>query len=435
MIVMNAPSEKSSSLPLSAKARRTQDSPINALIAAKLANPDLVNFAAGLVDEETLPVEEVSAITARIFGDTRRGQRALQYGTTLGLRPLREELVAHLERLEGHHVGELGLSADDILVSTGSQQALYLIADVLLDPGDIVITANPSYFVFTGALQSMGARVLAVPMDDDGMDVEAAGRLLAELKARGELGRVKFVYCTSFFDNPTGLSLSAPRRKRLVEIVKEYSVDHRILILEDAAYRELRYDGAALPSIKSFDAENRFTIITQTFSKPFAPGIKLGYTAMPPDLLDQVLRQKGSHDFGSSNVCQEIALEAMRDGSYVRHLGVLNDGYRAKRDATLDALRAHLTESPQLHWTHPDGGLYVWLTLPPHVDTSREGRLFDRCVKHGVLYVPGAYSFHPDATGRVPNHHMRLCFGQVRMEEITPGIERLASAIREEIGS
>src|SRR5215212_1085675 len=149
----------STPLPLrfSAKSARTADSPINALIAAKLANPDLVNFAAGLVDEGTLPVEEVASITRRVFGDPRRGRRALQYGTTLGLRPLREALIAHLEGLDGRHVGDLGLSADDVLISTGSQQALYLIADVLLDPGDIVITANPSYFVFTGALQSLGA--------------------------------------------------------------------------------------------------------------------------------------------------------------------------------------------------------------------------------------------------------------------------------------
>lgn len=421
-------------LPLSAKARRTADSPINALIAAKLANPDLVNFAAGLVDEETLPVPETAAITARILADERRGQRALQYGTTLGLRPLREALVAHLERLDGRHVGDLGLSADDVLVSTGSQQALYLIADVLLDPGDIVITANPSYFVFTGALQSLGARVLAVPMDDDGMDVSAVDRLLADLKQQGDLPRVKFIYCTSFFDNPTGLSLSAPRRKQLVDIVRRHSADHRILILEDAAYRELRYDGDPLPSIKSFDPDNHYTIITQTFSKPFAPGIKLGYTAMPPDLLDHVLRQKGSHDFGSANLCQEIALEAMTDGTYTSHLATLNTEYRRKRDATLAALKTHLTESKDLHWTHPDGGLYVWLTLPPHVDTSREAALFNRCVKHGVLYVPGAYNFHPDpATGKVPNHHMRLCFGQVRMEEIAPGIERLSAAIKEEL--
>jgi 2-aminoadipate transaminase len=422
-------------LRLSAKAARTADSPINALIAAKLANPDLVNFAAGLVDEATLPVEEVATITQRLFTDARRGQRALQYGTAIGLRELREALIAHLERLDGKHVGDMGLSADDVLVSTGSQQGLYLIADVLLDPGDIVITANPSYFVFTGALQSMGAKVLAVPMDDQGMDVDAVERLLEQLQARGELGLVKFVYCTSFFDNPTGLSLSTPRRKRLVEIVRRFSKSHRVLILEDAAYRELGYDGAALPSIKSFDADNQFTIITQTFSKPFAPGIKLGYTAMPPDLLDQVLRQKGSHDFGSSNVCQEIALETMTDGSYVRHLEVLKKEYRRKRDATLAALRANLTETPQLHWTHPSGGIYVWLTLPPHVNTAREGKLFERCVKYGVLYVPGAYSFNPDPQGRTPNHHMRLCFGQVTFEEIAPGIERLADAIKEEIAA
>ena len=418
-------------LPLSAKALRTADSPINSLIAAKLANPDLVNFAAGLVDEETLPVQEVARITDRIFGEARRGQRALQYGTTIGLRPLREALVAHLEHLDGRNVGDLGLSADDVLVSTGSQQALFLIADVLLDPGDVVITANPSYFVFTGALQSAGAKVLAAPMDDDGMDVDAVERLIAEVQRRGELPRLKFIYCTSFFDNPTGLSLSTPRRKRLVEIVRRFSTDHRILILEDAAYRELRYDGESLPSIKSFDPDNRFTIITQTFSKPFAPGVKLGYTAMPPDLVEQVLRQKGNHDFGSSNLCQEIALETMSDGSYARHLDVLKAEYRRKRDATLAALAANLKESRELHWTHPNGGLYVWLTLPPNVDTSREGKLFERCVKHGVLYVPGAYSFHPDERGRTPNHHMRLCFGQVRMEEIAPGIERLAGAIRE----
>jgi 2-aminoadipate transaminase len=431
---MNAPADKTPSLPLSAKARRTADSPINALIGAKMANPELVNFAAGLVDESTLPVAEVREITARLLADERQGQRVLQYGTAIGLRPLREALLAHLEKLDGRRVGEMGLSSDDILVSTGSQQALYLIADVLLDPGDVVITANPSYFVFTGALQSLGARVRAVPMDDQGMDVDAVERVLEELQVRGELGRVKFVYCTSYFDNPTGLSLSVERRRRLVEIVRRFSTEHRILILEDAAYRELRYDGAALPSIKSFDPENRYTIITQTFSKPFAPGIKLGYTAMPPDLLDHVLRQKGGHDFGSANLCQEIALEAMRSGAYGTHLEVLKAEYRRKRDATLAALAANLTETAALHWTHPPGGIYVWLTLPPGVDTSRAGKLFERCVTYGVLYVPGAYSFHPDADGRVPNHHMRLCFGQVTMEEIAPGIERLAGAIREEVG-
>ncbi|HYE20243.1 MAG TPA: PLP-dependent aminotransferase family protein [Tepidisphaeraceae bacterium] len=430
-------------LPLSAKALRTAESPINALIAAKLANPDLINFAAGLVDDASLPVDECRAITGRIFAEPASGRRALQYGTTIGLRALREELLAHLERLEGRTVGDLNLSPDDICVTTGSQQSLYLIADVLLNPGDIVITANPSYFVFTGALQSLGADVRAVPMDDGGMRVDLVEQTLADLDRSGELARVKFIYCTSYFDNPTGLSLAEARRKQLVEIVKRYSKSHRILILEDAAYRELRLDGPVLPSIKSFDPDNLYTIISLTFSKPFAPGIKLGYSVMPPDLLEQVLRQKGSHDFGTSNLCQEIALAALQDGTYLSHLDVLRDQYRKKRDATLAELEKHLgpkqltTDHGQLttpiSWTHPAGGLYVWLTLPAHVDTSREGRLFDTCVKYGVLYVPGGYSFSPDATGRVPNHHVRLCYGQTPPADIAPGIERLADAIKAEL--
>jgi len=418
-------------LNLSTKARRTQDSPINGLIAAKLANPALVNFAAGLVDEATLPAAEVAAITHRIFANESHARRALQYGTTIGLRPLRETLLTHLAHLDNKEPKDLGLTYHNILLSTGSQQALYLIADVLLDPGDIVITANPSYFVFTGALQSLAAKVLAVPMDDNGMDVSAVEKLLEQLQSQNQLHKVKFIYCTSFFDNPTGLSLSTPRRKQLVEIVRKFSTQHRILILEDAAYRELRYDGESLPSIKSFDPENIYTIITQTFSKPFSPGIKLGYTAMPADLLEHVLRQKGSHDFGSSSLCQEIALEAMTDNSYTTHLQLLKQNYQQKRDALLHALRTHLTESSTLHWTHPQGGIYVWLTLPPHIDTGKESKLFKRCVEHGVLYVPGEYSFHANEIGQTPNHHMRLCFGQVTMEEIGPGIKRLAESIAE----
>src|SRR5437763_16607055 len=143
------------------------------------------------------------------------------------------------------------------------------------------------------------------------MNVEALAERLVQLERDGQLGKVKFIYSTSCFDNPTGLTLSLPRRKRMLEIVRQFSRDQRILILEDAAYRELRYDGEALPSIKSFDNHNRHTILACTFSKPFAPGIKTGYTAMPADLMHGVLEQKGNHDFGSPSPCQHLALEAM----------------------------------------------------------------------------------------------------------------------------
>ena len=421
-------------LPLSSKALRTREQPISFLINEAMRNPRLINLAAGLVDPLTLPVDEVRAITGRLFSDTGRGRTVLQYDTTLGLRELRQRMLKHMEDMEGTGAGSLGITEDNLVLSTGSQQALYLIGDALVDPGDIVIAANPSYFVYTGTLSSLGAQVETVPMDDGGMDVDAVERLLAELQQTGRLHRVKFVYVTSYFDNPTGLSLAHDRRPRLLEIVKKYSTHHRILILEDAAYRELNYDGVPYRSIKSYDPENRFTVISHTFSKPFAPGLKLGYSAMPDDLLHAVLQQKGNHDFGSANLTQHVALEAMRDGSYDEHVKVLQAAYRAKRDATIAALKQVMPQADGLHWTYPHGGLYVWVTLPERCDTARGGAMFKAAIDEGVLYVPGDYCFQPDRQGRVPRNHLRLSFGQVAPDQIAPGIRRLANVVTKFLG-
>jgi 2-aminoadipate transaminase len=427
------PSAAAVGLPLSAKARRTVEQPISFLISEVMKNPRLINLAAGLVDAATLPVAECDAITRRIFADPVRGRAALQYDTTLGLAPLRRALIDHLAKLEGLSASDMSLSAEDLLLTTGSQQALYLVGDALIDPGDIVIAANPSYFVYTGALSSLGARVMTAPIDDQGMDVEAVDRLLARIDAAGELDRVKFIYCTSFYQNPTGLTLSSRRRPRLLEIVRHWSRRQRILVLEDAAYRELRYDGPAHRSIKSYDCENRFTVLSHTFSKPFAPGLKLGYTAMPSDLLEAVLHQKGNHDFGSSNLTQHIALEAITDGSYAEHVRVLQRAYRAKRDVMLAALQNRMPAAPGLYWTHPDGGLYTWLTLPVGANTSRGGAMFNACVEAGVIYVPGDYCMQADETGMVPTNCLRLSFGQVETSDIDPGIERLTAVVRRQL--
>ncbi len=418
------------SLSLSAKARRTQEAPISELISAAVGNPDLISFAAGLVDPMTLPVDLCARITQRIFSEVTRGRITLQYDTTIGLNSLRQKLLSHLESLEDKPASSMSLTPDDIIITTGSQQTLYLVSDVLVDPGDIVITANPSYFVYAGTLQSLGAEVLTAPVDDDGVQVEAIADLLARLARQNRLSRVKFIYCTSYYDNPTGLTLSLARRRRLLEVVRQFSRDHRILILEDAAYRELNYDGhGSLPSIKSFDADNRFTILTQTFSKPFAPGIKLGYTFMPQDLLNAVLRQKGNHDFGSANISQQIALETMSDGSYHHHVQVLQTQYQRKRDAMLDALKRYMPGHSGIHWTRPGGGLYIWLTLPEFIDTRRQGPMFQSCLERGVLYVPGEYCFHPDEQGRIPFNHLRLSYGHVAFDRIDDGIARLAGVV------
>jgi 2-aminoadipate transaminase len=333
--------------------------------------------------------------------------------------------------MEGRPASSMSLTSDSMLVTTGSQQALYLIGDCLIDPGDIVIAAAPSYFVYTGTLDSLGATILTVPMDEDGMDVEAVGRLLERLERDGRLPRVKFIYCTSYYQNPTGLTLSAGRRPRLLEIARHFSREHRILILEDAAYRELRYDGPALPSIKSYDAANRYVISSHTFSKPFAPGLKLGYTTGPDDLLHAMLQQKGNHDFGSANLTQHVALEAFRDGSYESHVQILRKSYRIKRDAMLASLLRFMPPRAGIRWTHPGGGLYVWVTLPENFDTSRIGPMFGACVERGVLYVPGEYCFGRDEQGNVPKNHLRLSFGQVAPDQIEPGIERLADVVKE----
>lgn len=429
---MHAPTSiKPLPLGLSARAIRTHEAPISFLIATAMRTPGLINLAAGLVDPATLPVEACADIAHRVLTDPKRAREALQYDTTIGLAPLRHEALRRIEKLEGVSAAEMNLTPDSIVVTTGSQQALFLVGDVLIDPGDIVIAAAPSYFVFTGALGSLGATILSVPMDDDGMDVGAVGRLLERVQAEGRLSRVKFVYCTSYFQNPTGLTLSAERRPILLEIVKRFSTDQRILILEDAAYRELRYDGPAHRSIKSYDTENQFTVLSQTFSKPFAPGLKLGYSAMPPDLLNAVLHEKGSHDFGSSSLTQHLALEAMRDGHYDRQVQRLCKGYSAKRDIVLASLKKFMPAHAAVHWTHPSGGLYVWLTLPTSIDTSRTGPMFGLCIDRGVLYVPGDYCFQADSRGNLPKNHIRLSFGQVDPSKIEPGIKILAGAVRD----
>ncbi|MEA2710606.1 MAG: 2-aminoadipate transaminase [Phycisphaerales bacterium] len=425
----NTNNPSSPPLLFSAKAKRTKEQPINALIVAAMANPDLVNFAAGLVDSHTLPTQPVAEMAQAILSDTVRGRAAMQYETTQGFAELRRSALRHLEQLEGKPAAEMNLTPADFVITTGSQQALYIIGDVLVDPGDIVIAANPSYFVYTGTLQSLGAKVRTVPMDENGMDVEAVDRLLAQIERAGELHRVKFIYAISYFDNPTGLTMSLARRSRLLEIAKKYSKSHRILILEDAAYRELRYDGPALPSIKSFDRENKFVATACTFSKPFGPGIKTGYTAVPTELMNAILDQKGNHDFGTASLCQHIAAEALRSGKYLEQVEHLKQGYSKKLYTMLDALERYMPKHDGLHWTRPTGGLYVWLTLPTSIDTSRGG-MFEKAVDAGVLYVPGNHCFQPDENGHIPTNHLRLCFGNVAAEKVEPGIEKLAGVVR-----
>jgi 2-aminoadipate transaminase len=362
--------------------------------------------------------------------DPAAGRAALQYGSTKGLPSLRERVLNHVCTADGVAPGDIGLSVDDVVLTTGSQQLLYLLGEALFDPGDIVIAEAPSYFVYHGVLQSHGVRVMPVPMDDGGMDLNALDARLADLKRRGELGRVKLVYTVDYFQNPTGLTLAADRRPTLVEVVKKYSTGHRILILEDAAYRELRYTGPDLPSVKKFDPTNEFVAYASTFSKPLAPGLKLGYALLPSDLVAPILHLKGNHDFGSANLAQHVVDRLMATGAFDRHVEQLRGVYRAKRDAMLAALDEEFGDVPGASWTVPAGGLYVWLTLPPEVDAGPNGPLVPAALEAGVLYVPGEFGHVADAAGALPRNECRLSFGVADPDRVREGIRRLRQAYR-----
>jgi len=454
---------------LADRARRAGDMPISYLMAKALANPQLISLAAGFVDYATLPTEAVADQAEALLRDAHAGQSALQYDTTEGLAPLRQAAYEHMASQDGLSPSEMPGSSESVIITNGSQQMLHLLTDVLVDPGDVIITAWPSYFVYTGSLDSFGAVVRAVDTDEHGLRPDKLDRLLAGLSKANQLPHVKLIYTCSYYQNPTGLTLPAQRRRELLEVVARYSTQHRILLVEDAAYRELTYgtpadaspaaseassgasdassagaDSAsasngshvvsgsdeAPPSIKRFDEANAYVALLQTFSKPFAPGLKLGYALLPDDLIEPVKRAKGGRDFGTSNLSQQLMLGAMRSGQFEQHVARLREAYRHKRDVMLGALAREFADLPGVTWTRPGGGLYVWLTLDESIDTGGEGALFDKALEEGVLYVPGQYCFPADPTRTAPRNGIRLSFGVPTPEQINEGIKRLARAVR-----
>jgi 2-aminoadipate transaminase len=414
---------------LSAAAGRTSPSAISSLMQMALADPGLISLAAGFVDQNSLPVEATARAVEALLGDPREGRRALQYGTTIGDPDLRERLIAHLERTEGVAPGTFRSALPRTVVTTGSQQLLYLLAEALLDPGDIVLVEAPTYFVYLGVLESRGARAIGVETDEGGMRLDALEATLGTLETRGELARVKLIYTVTEHANPTGVSLAEERRGELVALAKRWSREHRIFVLEDAAYRGLTYEGSAPPSVWRHDPEGETVILARTFSKTFGPGLKTGFGILPEPLLAPVLRLKGNHDFGSGNFAQCLLSRLLDEGAYDRHVASLGSLYRRKRDVMLAALDEHLGAlEGAVTWTRPLGGLFLWMTFPEGLDSGPEGPLFARCRQEGVIYVPGAYAF-AGAPGEVPRNHARICFGVPGEDELVEGTRRLANAL------
>jgi 2-aminoadipate transaminase len=250
------------------------------------------------------------------------------------------------------------------------------------------------------------------------------------LEQQGELERVRLIYTVDYFQNPTGLTLSLRRRQHLLDLARRFSKKQRLFILEDAAYRELRFEGDDIPSIKSLDRDNQYVLLAMTFSKPMAPGLKTGYGILPRDLVGPLLRFKGNHDFGSSNLTQHALDRLLSNGVYQRHVVELRQVYQAKRDALLDALAAEFPMDSGMSWTVPQGGLYVWLTYPPEVATGPASRLMPAALAAGVLYVPGQFCYVKDSHRTPPDNEARLSFGVATPEQIREAVRRLGRASR-----
>lgn len=414
-------------IPLSRRAHWAGGQPISKLMAQALAHPELISLAAGFVDQATLPVEPTREAMEAVMSDEAGARAALQYGTTPGYLPLREVILERMISADGSQASEAGLSTDQVVMTAGSNQLLHLVGETLLDPGDIVLCAAPSYFVFLGMLANQGARSVGVAADEEGMIPEALNDELERLDLLGELPRVKAIYVTTYFDNPASVSLAGPRRGAVVEIAKRWSRDQRIFVIEDAAYRDLRYDGEDLPSLRAYDEEGDTVIVAGTFSKSYSPGIRVGWGLLPPDLVPAVCEQKGNIDFGSPNFAQRLMYKIVDMGLLDAHVESLRASYRPKLEAMLDAADQHLAGLPGVRWIRPHGGLYVWLTLPEHVDAGPEGALFGRAMDAGVLYVPGQYCY--PAEGERKTNTIRLSFGVQTAINIRRGMQALAQAV------
>ncbi len=370
-------------------------------------NSGRIAFIYGLPDPETLPAADVAAAVTKAL--TEHGRTALQYGRTGGYVPLVEYLRGFLKRMQMMDVAE-----DAILLTAGSTQALGFVTNLLVDRGDTIISEDPTWPGGVSLFNSVGADIVAAPMDDHGIRVDVLAAKLVELKARGV--RPKFIYTIPNFQNPSGVTLPVARREAILDLAAEYD----IFVFEDDAYNALRFVGEPLPSFYALDRErggNR-VITIGTLSKTLAAGMRLGWVVAPPALIRKIAGLKG--DGGVSAFSSTAAAEFCLAGKLEPHIAVLQDLYHKRRDAMIGALEEHMPEG--VTWTVPEGGFFIYATLPESVDTMR---LFPVAMREGFDYLPGAFC----RFGGAGANELRLSFSTVPEDEIREGIRRLGRLV------
>jgi 2-aminoadipate transaminase len=374
------------------------------------ARPEVISLAGGLPDTSTFPPQSFAAQMTRIAQES--AAKALQYGPTEGFEETKDCILEVM--------GAEGMlpDPDDIIVTTGGQQAIDLVCKTLIDPGDVVICEAPTYPGAIPTLCSYQADVVQVECDEDGMQVEALEQLLADL--RGEGRRPKFIYSVPSFQNPAGVTMSLERRRRLVELARA----QELLVVEDNPYGLLRYGGEPMPPLYQLDGGD-FVIYLGTFSKILSPGIRLGWAVAPPPVMEKIVLGKQAADLCTSTLTQHFVREYFSEGNWREYIADLVEIYRGRRDTMVESLREHFPA--QATWTEPEGGLFIWATLPDYIDTSD---LLAKALREDVAFVPGQAAYVDESRGR---SSMRLNFSGVSEEEIREGVRRIGKAIAEQV--
>lgn len=366
-----------------------------------------ISFVFGFPDPASLPASEVAEATTRTLAE--RGQTALQYGDNAGYSGLIDALLAKLERDQG-----IRAQRENILITAGGSQAIGLLLDAFVDWGDTIISEMPTWLGAVQAFRNVGANVVSVPVDSEGTDVAAVARELDALRQRGVTP--KFVYAISNFQNPTGVTMTLRRRQELLDLVRSAGT----MLIEDDAYFDLRYDGEKLPSIYAMD-DGSSVIYMGTLSKTMGPGMRLGWLVGPPEVIGRLAALKVD---GGTNVFGAHVAADWLPGKLLPHVDRLRDVYRRRRDIMLAALERHMPEGTT--WTIPEGGFFIWVTLPEGIDTTR---MHPQVNELGVEYLPGPASFSDGSGG----NQLRLSFSFVEDERIEQGIRVIGDVARSEL--
>lgn len=399
---MNAPLPPSR-YTFSQRARNLTSSAIREILKVT-ERPEIISFAGGLPAPQGFPVEVVNAAYDRVL--SQLGRTALQYGPTEGYAPLRAWVAEDLKRVGAHDI-----SPDEVLIVSGSQQALDMLGKLFIDSGSKVLVEAPSYL---GALQSFSLfapTYVSVPTDQGGLIPQG----LTDERVRD----ARFIYALPNFQNPTGLTLNLARRHELVARCAAVGLP----IIEDDPYGDLRYAGEALPGLLGMGRAAGATVIRLgTFSKVLAPGLRLGYIAAPREIISKLVQIKQATDLHTSTLTQMAVYETVKDGFLDTHLPSVRELYREQCGYMLDAMAEHFPAT--CSWTRPEGGMFIWVTLPEHIDS---GELLARAVQRNVAFVPGA----PFYTDEVRPNTMRLSFVTVPEDKIRSGIAVLGELIRQ----